>query len=69
MRDTIKNREVPHNFVKRLNVFIEIKSIGDAGVDFWLTVNFAGAISYDRPYSPCEYFNSPFVKITHKKFA
>ena len=30
MRDTIKNREVPHNFAKKVNVFIdEMKSIGD----------------------------------------
>ena len=35
LRDTIKNREVPHNFAKNLNVFIdEIKSIRDAGVHF-----------------------------------
>ena len=30
MRDTIKNREVPHNFFEKVNVFIdETKSIGD----------------------------------------
>ena len=34
MRDSIKNREVPHNFVGKINVFInEIKSIGDNEVE------------------------------------